>query len=174
MKRRNSSPPSLMPLVVALGTSCGRPMPPFWAPHRGVRCNEGDDIAGHAPIAAGRALLSAAVLIRSGAGSARSPKLPSDASDATLPVWRRIAAECRRVGGEIFLPCRAGQDSAAVAAYLATRRSRASRLSGVPDRAGNSGSAGWPPRSVSQPESVTAVVAVSGVILCLRPFPRQL
>lgn len=81
----------------------------------------------------------------------------------STPAFRsRIAAECRMVCGEIFFSCRVGQDRAAVAVYLVTRRSRASRLSGVPARVGNSGSAGRPPCSMSQAASTVTVVAVSG------------
>ncbi len=76
--------------------------------------------------------------------------------------------------GETFFSCRAGQDLAAAAVYLAMRCSRASRLSGVPRRVMNSGSAGRPPRSASQPARTAVVAVVSGVIRCFRPFPRQL
>ena len=61
-----------------------------------------------------------------------------------------MAAVWRRTWGDTFFSSSDGQVCAAVAVYLAIRRSRASRLSGVPRRVMNSGSAGWPPRSASQ------------------------
>ena len=61
-----------------------------------------------------------------------------------------------------------------MAAYLAIRRCRASRLSGVPRRVTNSGSLGRPPRSASQACRTVPVAAVSGVIRRFRPLPRQL
>ena len=61
----------------------------------------------------------------------------------STPAWSRfIAAVCRRVCGVIFLACRVAQVRAAVSACLVTRCSTASRESGVPVLAGNSGLAG--------------------------------
>ena len=76
--------------------------------------------------------------------------------------------------GEIFFSRRVGHDAAAIAAYRATRRCSASRLSGVPRRVTNSGSLGRPARSASQACRTVPVAAVSGVIRRFRPLPRQL
>ena len=85
-----------------------------------------------------------------------------------------MAAEWRMTWGDTFFSSSAGHVFVAIAVYLAMRRSRASRLSGVPRRVMNSGSAGSPPRSSSQPRRTVTVAGVSGVMRCFLPFPRQL
>ena len=86
---------------------------------------------------------------------------------------RHMAAVCRMTWGDIFFSVSVGHAFAAVAACLARRFSSASRLSGVPARAGNSGHPGA--GAFFQPVLQHRDGAGgSGVIRCLRPFPRQL
>ena len=70
-----------------------------------------------------------------------------------------------------LLACRDGQLVVAVAAWVLTRCSIASRLSRRPVRVGNSGSAGRPARSASQAASTAWAGTVSGTALCFRPLP---
>ena len=85
---------------------------------------------------------------------------------STPAASSRIAAVWRSTCGVIFFSARVGQTRAAVAVCLVSRRSRASRLSAVPRRVGNSGSVGSPARSASQARRTATVAAVSGVIRC--------
>jgi hypothetical protein len=75
--------------------------------------------------------------------------------------------------GDTSFSASVGHSFAAVAACLDSRLSSASRLSGVPVRPGNSGPAGRPARSSSQFASTVTVLAVSGVIRCLRPLSQR-
>ncbi len=86
----------------------------------------------------------------------------------------RIAAVCRSTCGLTVLVAIDGHASAAVVVCSASRRWSASRLSARPVRVGNAGSSGCPARSVSQARRTATVCLVSGVMRCLRPFPRQL
>jgi hypothetical protein len=81
----------------------------------------------------------------------------------------RIAAEWRMTWGDTRFSTSVGQKQAAISAYLATRRSRASRLSWVPRRVGNNGSASTPARSAIQTSSILAVL----VVIC-DPLPAAL
>lgn len=83
-----------------------------------------------------------------------------------------MAAECRRTCGVTFLSASEEQDSAAVAAWRASRWLRLSWLIGPPRFVGNSGSSGFPLRSVIRVRKAVTVARVSGVIRSLRPFPR--
>src|ERR1700722_13184587 len=67
----------------------------------------------------------------------------------------------------MFFSSSDGHVFAAMPVYFAIRRSRASRLSEVPRRVMNSGLAGSPPRSASQPRRTAPVAGVSGVMRCL-------
>jgi hypothetical protein len=75
---------------------------------------------------------------------------------------KAIAALWRSVCGVTCLAWRDVQVAAVVVAFLATRRSTASVLSGLPWREGNRGSSGVPRRSVSQARSAVTVWLVSG------------
>ena len=88
-------------------------------------------------------------------------------SSRMAAVWRSVC------GVTVFLP-REGQACAAVATCVARRCAMASRLSGRPVRVGKTGASGTPTRSVSHVRRAAAIGLVSGVIRCLRPFPRQL
>ncbi len=82
-------------------------------------------------------------------------------------------AVCRRTWGETFLLVREGQEAAALAVWTATRSASASVLMAAPRRVQNTASAGCPDRSSSQERSAPAALPETGVILSLRPFPRQ-
>lgn len=84
-----------------------------------------------------------------------------------------MAAVCRRTWGETFLLVREGQEAAALAVWTATRSASASVLMAAPRRVQNTASAGFPDRSSSQERSAPAALPETGVILSLRPFPRQ-
>src|ERR1035437_4138319 len=73
----------------------------------------------------------------------------------STPAWSSdIAQLCRRACECSCLPCRDGQLVVAAAAWVLTRCSIASRLSRLPVRVANSGSAGRPARSASQLASI--------------------
>ncbi len=89
----------------------------------------------------------------------------------SVPASRRNMAQvCRRTCGVIVFSFNDGQRLAAAVAYLATRASTASVLSGDPRLLGKSASSGAPARSCSHAESVVAVVAVVAVSGMQRSF----
>src|SRR5260370_41080251 len=95
-------------------------------------------------------------------------------AEVSTPALRSlIAAECLMTWGDTFFSSSAGHAFAAIAVYLAMRRSRASRLSGVPRRGMNSGAAGSPPGVTYQARETVAVGGVGGGIRGVLPFSRQ-
>src|SRR6266704_1025696 len=84
-----------------------------------------------------------------------------------------IAVEWRRTCGASFLAARDGQVCAAVVLYLVSRAWKVSRDIALPWRAGNSTSAGWPARSVSQSRSTLTAGLSSGVQRSFRPLSQR-